>query len=329
MTSPNGDLIKELQVLYDVTRFSKESVDRFKAKSYKDAIVKISALKEKIVRDDQIPLKPTSKIYKKVQEFMETGQISEAQEILKKSEGELDLLNQLTKIAGIGPAKVKELREKHGIKSIEELEQRAELLNDKQRIGLKHWRTDALRIPHKEILVHQKLFKVSIKNLEKSCPGISFTITGSFRRNTPDSGDIDILLSHPTDNMDAFHKFVNYLIEYGYLADHLAYGDKKYMGYGTLSKVKSIPRRVDIIYCPPNEYPFAILYFTGSAKFNVRMREYATKKGYKLNEKHLVNLQTEELVDHPFKTEHDIFDFLGVPYVDPSKRLESHFDGLV
>ena len=68
----------------------------------------------------------------------------------------------------------------------------------------------------------------------------------------------------------------------------------------------SIPRRIDIIYCPPNEYPFAILYFTGSGPFNVKMREYASKKGFRLNEKGLIELKTQKNVEHLFKTEEDI-----------------------
>ena len=44
------------------------------------------------------------------------------------------------------------------------------------------------------------------------------------------------------------------------------------------------PRRIDFLYSPPDEYAFAVLYFTGSKDFNVAMRGRATKIGYTLNE---------------------------------------------
>jgi DNA polymerase/3'-5' exonuclease PolX len=153
---------------------------------------------------------------------------------------------------------------------------------------------------------------------------LSFTITGSFRRDALNSGDIDILLTHTDDNREYFKHFVDSLISQKYLIDELAYGDKKYMGYGKLFSKDSTPRRIDIIYCPPSEYPFAILYFTGSGSFNVKMREYASKKGFRLNEKGLIDLKTEKNVKHVFKTEEDIFKYLGLTYVQPNERLENY-----
>ena len=52
----------------------------------------------------------------------------------------------------------------------------------------------------------------------------------------------------------------------------------KYKGQeGRIIKVypdKNSPaRRVDFLYAPPDEYAFAILYFTGSKTFNTLMRK--------------------------------------------------------
>jgi DNA polymerase beta len=235
----------------------------------------------------------------------------------------LEVYRDLQKIAELGPVKAKELVEKHGIHSIDELKQRQELLNDKQKIGLKYYETADLRIPRTEVKKHEKIYETVIK-LNPSLNELTFSINGSYRREMKDSGDIDILLSHPENNMSCFRVFVDALLEQGYLIDTLAYGNKKYMGYGKLLAGDSIPRRIDIIYCPPNEYPFAQLYFTGSGAFNVRMREYATSKGYKLNEKGLIDLKTNELVKHSFEKEDDIFQYLGLSYVEPSKRIETY-----
>ena len=41
---------------------------------------------------------------------------------------------------------------------------------------------------------------------------------------------------------------------------------------------ESIHRRVDFLYTSPEEYPFTLLYFTGSKDFNTAMRYYANNK---------------------------------------------------
>ena len=57
------------------------------------------------------------------------------------------------------------------------------------------------------------------------------------------------------------------LVNQGYLLEELFLGNKKYNGICKLGR-KGIGRRIDIMYTKPEEYPFAILYFTGSGEFN-------------------------------------------------------------
>jgi len=321
--SPNKDLIIELKVLLDEAKFGSDKNDKFRVKSYKMAIEKIGLMTTKIVNESDIPLTKGGKIYLKIKEFLEKGHIDKTREILATNESILDIYRDLQKIAEIGPVKAKELVETHGIRSIEELNARQDLLNDKQKIGLKYWETDCLRIPRNEIKKHEKIYQSAIK-LTPSIMDVRISINGSYRRGANESGDIDILLTHPSNNMSSFKTFVDKLLSQSYLIDTLAYGEKKYMGYGKLFSANGIPRRIDIIYCPPNEYPFAQLYFTGCGSFNVRMREYASSKGYRLNEKGLIDLKTNKFVEYKFVEEKDIFEFLGLSYVEPINRIETY-----
>jgi DNA polymerase/3'-5' exonuclease PolX len=321
--SPNKDLIIELQVLMDEARLGSDPNDKFRVKSYKTAIEKISLMSTKITGESDIPLTKGGKIYIKVLEFLEKGHIGKTREILATNENIIDIYRDLQKIAEVGPVKAKELVETHCIRSIDELKCRQELLNDKQKIGLKYWETDSLRIPRSEIKKHEKIYEAAI-TLSGSISDITFSINGSYRRCAKDSGDIDILVTHPQNNMSTFRVFVDRLLSQGYLIDTLAYGEKKYMGYGKLFSAGSIPRRIDIIYCPPHEYPFAQLYFTGCGTFNVKMREYASGKGYRLNEKGLVDLKTEHFVLYKFNEEKDIFQYLGLSFVEPKDRIETY-----
>jgi DNA polymerase beta len=321
--SHNVSLLKELQVLYDSASLDTGDKNRtFRMKSYRDAMQKIRLLDFDITKKDQIPLKPSSKIYQKVCEHIEKGEIAQTQEILRDSESAIDIYRELQKISGIGPAKAKKLVEENGVKSLADFDTHPklkDLLNDKQKIGLRHWKTDQLRIPREEIKRHEKLYRVIAKNID---PNMKLEIMGSYRREAVDSGDIDILVTHPTDK-SVFRRFVDKLIQIDYLFDHLAYGDHKYMGYGIIQNV-DIPRRIDIIWSPPEEYPFALLYFTGSGNFNVKMREYASRQNFRLNEKCMIDLATNKPVDFVFETENDIFSFLDLEYVEPKNRRENY-----
>ena len=93
------------------------------------------------------------------------------------------------------------------------------------------------------------------------------------------------------------------------------------MGLGKID-ISPCCRRIDIMYTKPDEYPFAILYFTGSGDFNQRMRADALKLGYTMNEYSLKHTDTKTKVDHKFHEERDIFKFLKYDYLDPEKRIE-------
>ena len=74
------------------------------------------------------------------------------------------------------------------------------------------------------------------------------------------------------------------------------------------------------MYTKPEEYPFAVLYFTGSGDFNKMMREQINEKGMTINEYSLKDIETKEIVDHVFVEEKDIFDYLDMLYIEPWQR---------
>ena len=85
----------------------------------------------------------------------------------------------------------------------------------------------------------------------------------------------------------------------------------------------SISRRLDLLVIPAEQFPCALLYFTGSGDFNVAFRKHALKLGYTLNE-HEMKL-TGKIPDAKpvpkFKFEADIFTFLGLEYKEPQERI--------
>jgi len=67
------------------------------------------------------------------------------------------------------------------------------------------------------------------------------------------------------------------------------------------------------------EFPYALVYFTGSKEHNVRLRGIAKKKGWKLNEYGIFD--GDNLVT--CKSEEEIYRALGLPYIPPELREDS------
>ncbi len=84
-----------------------------------------------------------------------------------------------------------------------------------------------------------------------------------------------------------------------------------------LFKLDKIVRHIDIIFVPMESLPTAISYFVGSKIFNMKMRETAKRKGYKLNEYGLYDEYGEQI---KLKSERELFDKLGIEYLEPEER---------
>jgi len=226
-----------------------------------------------------------------------------------------DTRTEFLDISGVGPKKAQELVDLGftSIKSLREASEIEELLNDKQLIGLKHYEDILERIPQSEIDKHNEYLQGILNKLD---PTAEMTIAGSYRRRCKDSGDIDILLKGTS---QLYKKFIQVLQKDGYLYETLAQGTKKYNGMCKMKNYLTF-RRIDIMITKPAEYPFAILYFTGSKDFNTLMRQHALDKGYSMNEYSLKHVSDKSVVDHEFKVEKDIFDYLEYSYVEPWQR---------
>jgi DNA polymerase/3'-5' exonuclease PolX len=250
----------------------------------------------------------------RIKEIMDTGSLQEYEK-MKKNKSPIE---EFLKIHGVGPQHAKKLVQA-GFKSVNDLrkcETIQDHLNDTQLKGLKWFDDIQQRIPYSEIQKHEIMLKGLLKKID---PNAELTIAGSYRRKCPDSGDIDLLLK--AKKKDTYDTFIGSLKKSDYLVEDLARGSKKYMGMGKGIGSKWC-RRIDIMYTKPEEYPFAVLYFTGSGDFNVKMREDALIMGYTMNEYGIKYTENKEKVDHVFMHEKDIFEFLGYDYVEPEQRIQ-------
>lgn len=315
MATPNKDLIlKELETMRqgDLIRG-----DKWSAIAYSKAMKSFKALSGDItsVEDVKNIAGVGVKIQAKVKEILETGSLASAERT--KKELNLDIYDALLKVHGIGPVAARNLVSTHGIKSIAELRGKQNLLNEVQKLGLKYYEDILERIPRSEMLTHEKILKSC---LPKSSTGI---IVGSFRREAETSGDIDMLITFEPQITEAqqkaaFTAYVKSLQACGYIRDVLASGPKKCMAVVSLGAEKKA-RRLDLLITPYKEFAYSILYFTGSDTFNVAFRKHALKCGYTLNE-HKMTPTGDKPEAPSMKSEKDIFDFLGLNYIEPKAR---------
>ena len=288
----------------------------FRARAYKKAEETILLHHEDIYDHLELKGKPNigDTILSKLKELQETGTLR----ILERERN--DPLQIFTQIHGIGPKKAEQLI-KQNVKTLEELHQRTDLLNDNQKTGLKHFDDIKQRIPRKVIDTYRNMFEDLIESFNDD--KISLEIVGSYRRGAMASGDIDVIISHEEDNKNVFPIILNKLKDNGTIVEFLSKGSTKSL---TVTKIDGdIARRVDFLYSPPSELAFAILYFTGSKGFNTVMRHRALQLGYSLNEHGLSKLngkEKEKITFMTFPTELSIFDFLKMDYKEPYERKD-------
>lgn len=311
LTDYKKSIIDNLKILEDFDKLNKEP---FKARAYGKVIDSLELFDGPINNMDDIKNINGigEKIYAKIKELIETGKMTAVEKAL--NDPQFSLQKKLGKLYGVGPVKINELMSK--ISTFEELYEKQELLNDKQKIGLKYYNDMNIRIPMSEGKKHYKIIDTIFKKVYKD---IEFELVGSYRRQNKDMGDIDILIKNRNDLN--IKKLVNELTEGGYIIETLASGKSKFMGLCKLSP--ELPaRRIDILIADPSYYYFALLYFTGSYSFNIFMRKVALEKGYSLSEYGIKNNNTKKFIDTTdlIKSEKDIFEYLGIAYVPPNKR---------
>lgn len=248
-------------------------------------------------------------IMDKLNEYVETGTL----QIIEREKN--NPVNVLTEVYGIGPVNAKSLVEK-GIISIPMLRENQHLLNDVQKIGLQYYEDILQRIPRGEIEEYKIIFESAFKGSGK------MEIVGSYRRGAQTSGDIDVIIT--SNSPDVFTNFIDNLIKSKVILHILSRGPTKTLVISKIPTSKT-SRRVDFLYTTPNEFPFAILYFTGSKIFNTVMRHIALEKGFTMNEHGIYKMESKKKgnkVQHVFNTEKDIFTFLGLEYKSPVERTD-------
>ena len=286
----------------------------FRARAYQKAQETIMAFPGDITSTGELKGQPGigETITEKLNEYVSTGTLK----VLEREKN--NPVNVLAEVYGIGPKKSKELVDA-GITTIQELRSKQDqYLNDVQKVGLKYYEDILKRIPRSEIVDYEAVFKKYFIN-----DSSHFSIVGSYRRGAESSGDIDVIIT--SENPKNFVDFIDALVQKKVIVEILSRGPTKCLVIAKIPSSDSY-RRVDFLYTNKEEYPFSILYFTGSKIFNTVMRHQALTMGLTMNEHGLYTMEKGkkkgDKVDLLFTSEKDIFDYLHMEYKAPHERTD-------
>ncbi len=251
-------------------------------------------------------------IAEKIDELLTTGHLG----FLEKLESEVPpSLAEELKVPDLGPKKVAMFWKQLGITSLAELESAArggklrtlpgmgEKSETKIIAGIEALGRRSTRIP----IGRAWPFAQELIAYLKDAPGVkAVELGGSLRRMRATVGDIDILAA-AKDSKAVMDAFVNRKD----VARVLGKGETK-------SSVEfTHGLQAQLWVHPPEHWGTALVYATGSKDHNVRLREYALKKGYSLSEH---SLQRKDGSEVTCETEEDVYKTLGLPWIPPELR---------
>lgn len=220
---------------------------------------------------------------------------------------------ELLTVPGVGVKTVKGYVEQ-GIRSIEALREAVQRgavqLTAAQALGLAH--VDDLR---------QRVPRAEAEGLDAHLQTLAtdraarIELVGSYRRGKPTLGDIDVLATGVP------------------MADLLAHVEARYDVRGYVAKgprkaallvvLDTVVRHVDVLVTDAATYPYALVHFTGSKFFNIKLRTVAKQQGYSLSEHGLKPVGKpagRPVKKGTVREEADVFRVLGVAFVAAGGR---------
>lgn len=316
MSQKNQELSK---IFYSIAEFLEVDGVSFKPFAYRRAALSLENSKEDIF---DIYKKGGNKLLQKIpgvgenianhiEEYLKTGKVKIYEQYKKSLPLKMD---ELMRVEGLGPKKIKILYQKLGVKNLRDLEKAVK--NHKiapifgfgkkteQNImqGIEFQKQNKGRVLLGQILPLAENVLLELKNFS-SVDGAD--LAGSLRRRKETIGDIDILVVS-----EDSEKVMDFFISLDLVKKVLAKGETKTSIYTKEGF------DIDLRVVPRGSFGSALQYFTGSKEHNIALRKIAIEKGFKLSEYGLFKGQKKIAG----RTEKEIYEVLGLQYVPPEIR---------
>jgi len=305
------------RILYEIAELLDLEGVQFKPRAYRraaQAVESCSTAIEELAAEGRLSeLSGVGQaIAKKIEEIVQTGKLAYHEELKEKLP--VDLF-ALTQVDGMGSKTAKLLYEELGVRSLDDLEAVAregkiraikglgEKTEDKILRGL----SEARGVEKRELLGYAlPLARDLCDRLMETGLFARLEPAGSLRRGRETIGDLDVLAvsAKPQEGAQAFSSLPG-------VEEVLAQGPKK-------SSVRlSGGFQVDLRIVPEESFGAALQYFTGSKSHNIRLRERAVARGYKLNEYGLFDEKNKPLAG---ESEEGIYVALELAYIPAELR---------
>jgi DNA polymerase (family 10) len=251
-------------------------------------------------------------IAEKIDEMLSTGHLS----FLEKLEAEVPpSLAELLQVPDLGPKKIALFWKQLGITNIVELDKAARegKLQGLPGMGEKSEAKiiagiEALGRRSKRVSLGRAWpFAQELLGYLRQIPGVNAAeLGGSLRRMRSTVGDIDILAS-AKDSSRVMEAFISRM------------DVRRVLGKGeTKASVEfNHGLQAQLWVHPPEHWGTALIYATGSKDHNVRLREYAIKKGFSLSEH---SVKREDGSEVFCADEAEVYNILGLPWIAPELR---------
>ena len=247
----------------------------------------------------------------RIEEYLKTGKIKYYLQLKKKTPVNME---ELIRVEGLGPKKVKVLYQKLRIRNLKDLEKKAKAHKIAPLFGfgekteknileaIKFLKRSKGRFLLGEIMPKVEEVYEKLKNLREV---EEISTAGSVRRMKETIGDVDLLVisKNPQKVMDFFVSLP---------------GIVKIWGKGSTKASLRLKEGfdMDIRVVPKKSYGSALQYFTGSKEHNIVLRKVAIDKGLKLNEYGL--FRGSKMIAG--KNEKEIYEALGFSLMPPEMR---------
>jgi len=316
------------KIFYHLAFFYEMEGVAFKPQAYEQAAISLEALSDDLLalyqKEGRRALEKIPGIGQsladKIIEYFKTGQIKDYERFKKKYPIEID---ELSKVEGLGPKMIKKLYLKLKITNLKQLEEAARLgkIRNLEGFGEKSEKNILesilfLKKSTGRFLLSEALSLAEdiISEMKKIKEIDQITYAGSLRRKKETIGDIDLLATVKKEDPAIKKKIMETFI-------HLK-GVIKVWDLG-LTKASVRLRQgldVDLRLVRQDQFGAALQYFTGSKEHNIVLRKIALEKHLRLNEYGLFKLKAGKSQLMTSKEEKDIYEALGLDYIEPEMR---------
>ncbi|KAM0479389.1 hypothetical protein ACHAPX_004600 [Trichoderma viride] len=304
---PNAAFIKELKAVRTLRLLQGDQVG---VRAYSTSIASLAAYPFLIQRPQEIDRLPGcgGKIEKLYQQWMADGCTAETKAAAVDTE--LTVLRKFYEIWGVADATARDFYKK-GWRDLDDIVEHGwSSLHRSQQIGVKYYDEFQLKIPRAET---EAIANVILTHARRIDTGFQMVIVGSYRRGKPESGDVDVIISHPDEaqTLKVVERLIYSLEKSSFIKHTLSASMRNSereqvplpwrdpdrsagSGFDTLDKAMVVwqqpsddkehggtpapHRRVDIIISPWKTAGCAILGWSGETTFQRDLRRYCKAK---------------------------------------------------